>query len=1555
MLGSNGSRAGAHWNTYILSTAGGPDVIDLANLNVHIDIPMLNKAGRGTDFTYNYSYDSSVWYPVGTAPNQTWVNAYNWGFRAQTEVATGYASYYIAGITDCFDGGGHKTGSEQNFNTWVYHDQFGIPHPVDPTQVTQVLSGTCSSYTPSFVLITKDGAGVTLHAVGNSSATVTTTKGRGLTIPVATGVGAASGTDRNGNEITVDGTGHFTDTTGNVVLTVSGTAPSPTTLTYTAPSGASASFTISYVTYTVKTAFGCANITDYGATSNPLVDRITLPDGTYYAFTYEATPGTPGDVTGRVASVRYPTGGTITYTYTGGSSGHINCTDGSNSGLTRVTPDSTTAWTYARAAGTGAAYTTTVTDPAGNQTAIQFQGIYETQRKTYQGTTAGTLLQTTNTCYNAAAQPCTGTAITLPITQRDVYVQLGTQVAKHTTKYDPTYQMLTEQDDYDYGSGAPGGLLSQELITYASLTNGIVSAPSQVTTQNGATTAQTKYIYDDYSVHPLVVTGAPQHSSIPSGSRGNPTSVARLVQGTTSLTTSSTYDDAGNVRVATDVNGAQTTYNYSTSAATCGFAFPSSVTEPLSMSRSFTWNCTGGVQKSVTDENGQVTSTGYTTDPYFWRPNSTTDALSNTTSLSYGTNPSTFVSTMTFNGGASVVETGLAFDGLGRQIIMNHQHAPGVSVWDQVQQTYDALGRLYQISMPCVSTGTFTCPMGPSDHVTTNVYDALGRPTQTTDGEGGTTSYTYTNNDVFVTVSPAPTKSRQIQYDGLNRITSVCEITSLTGSGACAQNSSAAGYWTKYAYGPGNVVTVTQNAQAGALIQQTRTYNYDDLGRLTSETNPESGTTTYTYDVVPSGCFGAGAPSAGDLVGRQDLANDNVCFQYDLLHRVTNVGSRTGCKRFAYDNGTITASRPSGITITNAIGRMNEAETDNCSASPPTPITDEWFSYTARGEILDLWESTPHSVGYYPVAAAYWPNGPLSGLVGANGYSMTWGVDGEGRTSSAGSGSPLFGTTYNAASQPTQLSFSSANSDGDTFTYDSTGRMKSYTYTVNSQSVTGSLTWNANGTLSSLLITDPFNAANMQNCTYSHDDLVRIASVNCGASTWQQNFTYDPFGNITKTVPTGGTGISFTPTYDETTNHISSIPGGSITYDANGDVTSDSIHAYTWDAFGNATTIDGNGMFYDALDRMVEQNRPGSNTEFIYAPTGFKMQIMNGQSATADFVPLPGGASVVYLPSGVHYRHPDWLGSSRFATTTSRTVLSDLAYAPFGEPYAQIGTDLSFTGMNSDTSAGLYDFLYREYSTQGRWSSPDPAGLGAVDQSNPQSWNRYSYVSNGPTEFIDPLGYCQTTKSGIKIGCTGIFMGDAGAGPFGLDVFDLLDFAFAQTPDRFGGYDFPTYGNLGVLALLANSGGSANQGASGSVALSGDLGALQYQQYQGQRLLGNFKPYVCGGGYFVGRGIHADGPINVGAYVVTTGDTQSGTSIGYLYEGGVGPLSGGKEEAVNVSSGRVETTKLGFVEGEHVGLFAGAGSDTLQLGAFGDYQGRFGGLYLDIMFGGCHQ
>src|SRR2546427_71644 len=68
--------------------------------------------------------------------------------------------------------------------------------------------------------------------------------------------------------------------------------------------------------------------------------------------------------------------------------------------------------------------------------------------------------------------------------------------------------------------------------------------------------------------------------------------------------------------------------------------------------------------------------------------------------------------------------------------------------------------------------------------------------------------------------------------------------------------------------------------------------------------------------------------------------------------------------------------------------------------------------------------------------------------------------------------------------------------------------------------------------------------------------------------------------------------------------------------------------------------------------------------------------------------------------------------------------------------------------QNSDTSSGDYDFLYREYSTQGRWVSPDPAGLAVVDPTLPQSWNRYAYVFDNPLAFVDPLGLCGETPSG---------------------------------------------------------------------------------------------------------------------------------------------------------------------------------------------------------------
>jgi hypothetical protein len=69
---------------------------------------------------------------------------------------------------------------------------------------------------------------------------------------------------------------------------------------------------------------------------------------------------------------------------------------------------------------------------------------------------------------------------------------------------------------------------------------------------------------------------------------------------------------------------------------------------------------------------------------------------------------------------------------------------------------------------------------------------------------------------------------------------------------------------------------------------------------------------------------------------------------------------------------------------------------------------------------------------------------------------------------------------------------------GDTanFTYDkNTGRMTQYSASVGATPIviSGSLTWNQNGTLAGNNIVDGYNSADTQNCTYLYDDLLQEA------------------------------------------------------------------------------------------------------------------------------------------------------------------------------------------------------------------------------------------------------------------------------------------------------------------------------------------------------------------------------------------------------------------------------------------------------------------------------
>jgi YD repeat-containing protein len=984
---------------------------------------------------------------------------------------------------------------------------------------------------------------------------------------------------------------------------------------------------------------------------------ITTPDGTY-TITYETTSG---GYTGRIAKIVYPSGASLAYTYTGGSN-NSGLTCGSGTAvmvpiLTRTLTDTTGAqhtWKYDT---TQAANETVVTDPAGNDTVYLFytytgtggaiKGEYETQRQIYQGShTSGTLLKTVLTCYNTNTTNCPNpSSLVPPFTQKDVYTTLSgmTQSSHSETKYNNVGN-LTEDTEYDF----TGTLISDRVITYGTYSNGTCTNPIGThilnrvctdLTQVGTTpVSQTNNSYDSYG-------NLLSSSHWARGSTGS---------GGTYLTSSSTYNSNGTVNVATDVNGAQTTYgNY-----TCNGNFPTGISEPLSLSRSMTWDCVGGVVTSITDENSQKTTYGYVNpttglaDPYY-RPLSVTDPLNNVTNYTYS--PTTFEAAMNFNGTVSTSDSLTTTDGFGHMLFAQTRKGQGSTTpFDTTQYTYDSDFRLYSTSIPCVAAAGSPC----STAVTTSTYDGLSRPHVTQDGGGGTATTTYPQNDVLTVLGPPPAaedaKSHQYEYDGIGRLTSVCEILT-TGGTSCGQNTSASGYKTSYAYSVpaagGSQMVVNQGTQ-------TRTYVYDGLSRLISETNPESGTTNYTYDSGASSACTAGYSSAGDLLQKIDANGNSTCYYYDSLHRVTDeTTNQSGgyCRRFRYDNTTgVTGTIPSGITISNSLTRVAEAETDNCSL-PITPITDEWFSYSVRGENTDVYESTPHSGSpYYHTTASYWANGALESLTGVPGYTgLSYGVDGEGRLNTAQQGTSkivcdtvpcgIASTTFDPAGNPLVVNIG-GTADNDTYVYDpNTERMTSYTFTVGSTpaSIAGALNWNQNGTLRQLAITDGFNSGGAQTCNYGtasppvmgYDDLGRLLNVSCG-SLWAQAFSYDQFGNISKT----GSLTWACPTCYNGNNQYNSTLSASVSYDSDGNLLNDTFHKYTWDVYGHPSTIggatgsitcgtSGTCLTYDANGHMVEKNVSGVFTEILYSPVG-KTATMSGQSTTDAYFSLPAGETL---------------------------------------------------------------------------------------------------------------------------------------------------------------------------------------------------------------------------------------------------------------------------------------------------------------------------------------
>ena len=155
-------------------------------------------------------------------------------------------------------------------------------------------------------------------------------------------------------------------------------------------------------------------------------------------------------------------------------------------------------------------------------------------------------------------------------------------------------------------------------------------------------------------------------------------------------------------------------------------------------------------------------------------------------------------------------------------------------------------------------------------------------------------------------------------------------------------------------------MTVSQSGQS-------RSFVYDSLSRLTSASNPESGTTTYTYSIPSAVC--AGDPSA--VCTRTDARGNTTTYTYDALNRLLTknynyTDSTTLRACYAYDG-----QYGWGDTMTNAIGHLTSSW--SLQHDGTVVAANEFFQFDPMGRLQAGRQCTPATCGTssYPVSAGY--------------------------------------------------------------------------------------------------------------------------------------------------------------------------------------------------------------------------------------------------------------------------------------------------------------------------------------------------------------------------------------------------------------------------------------------------------------------------------------------------------------------------------------------------------------------------------------------------------
>jgi RHS repeat-associated protein len=195
-----------------------------------------------------------------------------------------------------------------------------------------------------------------------------------------------------------------------------------------------------------------------------------------------------------------------------------------------------------------------------------------------------------------------------------------------------------------------------------------------------------------------------------------------------------------------------------------------------------------------------------------------------------------------------------------------------------------------------------------------------------------------------------------------------------------------------------------------------------------------------------------------------------------------------------------------------------------------------------------------------------------------------------------------------------------------------------------------------------------------------------------------------------------------------------------------------------------------------------------------------------------------------------YYYHEDNLTTTSVLTDSLGNSQEVDAYYPFGTtetatPQAAFPVSRRFTGQVLDAETGLYYYNARYYDPElGRFIQPDDE---IPDFSNPQSYNRYSYVRNNPLRYTDPDGHFGLdANSGLTMDQQLITAHYAAPVVAGMGVGMLT--GGAATPLLVGAGASTTFAAVGAGMLAGATGDLASQGT--------QIGMGQRQSISGQEV-----------------------------------------------------------------------------------------------------------------------